>query len=155
LDDETVLKGAAAVDARGRFRHWFYFHRESGGVLFGMGNREEPPTFDLSVDWKFFDTVMEIAMHRFPPIGEAAIKNAWAGSYEMTPDAHPILGRVPGADGFVLANGFSGHGFQHAPAVGQLIAEEVVDGRAHTLDISALTIERFAKGPTAVEMNVV
>jgi sarcosine oxidase subunit beta len=137
------------------FSTGFYFHRESGGVLFGMGNREEGPSFDLSVDWTFFDKVMEVAMHRFPPIGEAAIKNAWAGSYEMTPDAHPILGRVPGLNGFVLANGFSGHGFQHAPAVGQLIAEEIVDGRAHTLDISPLTIERFGRGPSAVEMNVV
>jgi sarcosine oxidase subunit beta len=137
------------------FSTGFYFHRESGGVLFGMGNREEGLTFNLGVDWGFFDRVMEIAMHRFPPIGEAAIKNAWAGSYEMSPDAHPILGRVPGIDGFVLANGFSGHGFQHAPAVGELIAEEIVDGKAHTLDISSLSVERFAKGTTAVEKNVV
>ncbi len=137
------------------FSTGFYFHRESGGVLFGMGNRDEPPTFDLSVDWEFFEKVMEVAMHRFPPIGEAAIKNAWAGSYETTPDAHPILGRVPALDGFILANGFSGHGFQHAPAVGQLIAEEIVDGRAHTLDISPLRVERFGKGATAIEKNVV
>jgi len=137
------------------FSTGFYFHRESGGVLFGMGNREEAPTFDLSVDWNFFEKVMEVALHRFPPLGEAAIKNAWAGSYETTPDAHPILGRVPGLDGFVLANGFSGHGFQHAPVVGELIAEEIVDGKAHTLDISPLNIDRFAKGPTAVEVNVV
>ena len=137
------------------FSTGFYFHRESGGVLFGMGNREEAPTFDLSVDWNFFDKVMEVALRRFPPLGEAAIKNAWAGSYETTPDAHPILGHVPGLDGFVLANGFSGHGFQHAPAVGELIAEEIIDGKAYTLDISPLTIERFGRGPTAVEINVV
>jgi len=137
------------------FSTGFYFHRESGGVLFGMGNKEETPTFDLSVDWEFFDRVMEVAIHRFPPIADAAIKNAWAGSYETSPDAHPILGRVPGIQGFVLANGFSGHGFQHAPAVGQLIAEEIIDGRAHTLDISALTIQRFAGGINEVEMNVV
>jgi sarcosine oxidase subunit beta len=137
------------------FSTGFYFHRESGGVLFGMGNREEAPTFDLSVDWDFFDKVMEVAIHRFPPIADTAIRNAWAGSYETSPDAHPILGRVPDLDGFVLANGFSGHGFQHAPAVGQLIAEEILDGKAHTLDISPLTIQRFAKGPTEVERNVV
>lgn len=137
------------------FSTGFYFHRESGGVLFGMGNREEPPTFDLSVDWNFFDQVMEIALHRFPPIGETAIKNAWAGSYETSPDAQPILGRVPGLEGFILANGFSGHGFQHAPGVGQLIAEEILDGKAHTMDISALSIERFGKVQTEVEKNVV
>jgi len=137
------------------FSTGFYFHRESGGVLFGMGNRKEAPTFDVGVDWNFFDQGIETAIHRFPPIAGAAIQNAWAGSYETSPDAHPILGRVPGLDGFVLANGFSGHGFQHAPAVGQLIAEEIVDGKAHTLDISALSIERFAAGEREVETNVV
>ena len=137
------------------FSSGFYFHRESGGVLFGMGKREEPPTFDLSIDWEFFDRVIEVAIHRFPPLADAAIKNAWAGSYETSPDAHPILGRVPGLDGFILANGFSGHGFQHAPAVGELIAQEILDGKAHTLDISALSIQRFVKGATEVERNVV
>lgn len=137
------------------FSTGFYFHRESGGVLFGMGNREEGPTFDLSVDWDFFDKVMEAAIHRFPPIADAAIKNAWAGSYETSPDAHPILGRVPGLEGFILANGFSGHGFMHAPAVGELIAEEIIDGRAHTIDITPLSIARFARKDAPAETNVI
>ena len=137
------------------FSSGFYFHRESGGVLFGMANREEPPTFELSVDWKFFETVMEVAIHRFPPLADAAIKNAWAGSYETSPDALPILGKVSELDGFILANGFSGHGFQHAPAVGQLIAEEIVDGRAHTMDIAPFSVERFREGKADVETNVV
>jgi sarcosine oxidase subunit beta len=137
------------------FSTGFYFHRESGGVLFGMGNRKEGPTFDLSVDWNFFETVMEIAVDRFPPIAETAIKNSWAGSYETSPDAHPILGRMPELPGFILANGFSGHGFQHAPGVGQLIAEEILDGKAHTVDITPLSITRFARGRTEEEKNVV
>lgn len=137
------------------FSTGFYFHRESGGVLFGMGNRDEAPTFDLGVDWNFFDKVMDTAIYRFPPIADAAIKNAWAGSYETSPDAHPILGRVPGLEGFILANGFSGHGFQHAPGIGQLIAEEIMDRKAHTIDISGLSIERFRTGKTEIELNVV
>jgi sarcosine oxidase, subunit beta len=137
------------------FSTGFYFHRESGGVLFGMGNREEGPTFDLSVDWNFFDKVMETAVDRFPPIADTAIKNSWAGSYETSPDAHPILGRHADLPGFILANGFSGHGFQHAPGVGLLIAEEILDGKAHTIDISPLSISRFSKGHTEVEKNVV
>ncbi len=137
------------------FSSGFYFHRESDGILFGMGNRIEPPTFDVRVDWDFFETVMEAAIRRFPPIADAAVKNAWAGSYETTPDAHPILGRVPELGGFMLANGFSGHGFQHAPAVGQLIAEEIADGRAHTIDISPLSIERFRAGTIEAEKNVI
>ena len=137
------------------FATGFYFHRESGGVLFGMGNREEGPTFDLSIDWDFFDKVMEIAIDRFPPIGDTAIHKSWAGSYETSPDANPILGRVPEVEGFILANGFSGHGFQHAAGVGQLIAEEILDGKASTLDITPFSIERFASAGAEVEHGVV
>jgi sarcosine oxidase, subunit beta len=149
--DKAPSRWTLVVD----FSTGFYFHRESGGVLFGMGNREEGPTFDVSVDWNFFDKVMETAVDRFPPIAETAIKSAWAGSYEMSPDAHPILGRVPWVEGLILANGFSGHGFQHAPATGLLIAEEILDGKAHTIDISGLSIARFARGASEVEQNVI
>jgi len=138
------------------FASGFYFHREGGGVLFGMGNRDEPPTHDLSVDEEFFEkVVVPVGTTRFPPLAEAAIRSSWAGSYEASPDANPILGRVPGLGGFILANGFSGHGFQHAPGVGQLIAEEILDGRAKTMDISPFSIRRFAEGDAKVEYGVV
>ncbi len=61
------------------------------------------------------------------------MEHAWVGLYEMTPDRHPIIGEAPGVAGFYLANGFSGHGFQHAPVVGKLIAELIVQGAATTL----------------------
>jgi len=137
------------------FSTGFYFHREGRGVLFGMGNREEPPTFDVEVDWDFLERVAEIGSARFPALADAAIRRGWAGSYESSPDANPILGRVPGVEGLVLANGFSGHGFQHAPGVGQLIAEEIVDGRASTLDIAPFSISRFDGGTTESEYGVV
>ena len=137
------------------FATGFYFHRESGGVLFGMGNRDEASSFDLSVDWGFFEKVLEIAVDRFPALQDTAIHKAWAGSYETSPDANPILGRVPNLDGFILANGFSGHGFQHAPGVGQLIAEEILDGKATTVDITPFSVERFASSETEIEQGVV
>jgi sarcosine oxidase subunit beta len=138
------------------FTTGFYFHRESGGVLFGMGNRKEPSTFSLDVDWEFFESVVtEVGTARFPALADAAVRASWAGSYEMSPDANPILGSVPAVEGFMLANGFSGHGFQHAPGVGQLIAEEIVDGRASTLDISSFSIRRFDDGDNRAELGVV
>jgi len=138
------------------FATGFYFHREGDGVLFGMGNRDEPPTFDLDVDQEFFETVVaKVGTARFPPLADAAIHSAWAGSYEASPDANPILGRAPSLAGFFVANGFSGHGFQHAPGVGQLIAEEILDGRATTLDIAPFSIRRFEKGTTEIEYGVV
>jgi sarcosine oxidase subunit beta len=78
----------------------------------------------------------------------------WAGLYEMTPDRHPILGGTP-VDGLLVAAGFSGHGFQHAPVVGKLMAELVVDGAAETVDIDEVALERFSFGTPVVERNVV
>jgi sarcosine oxidase subunit beta len=138
------------------FSTGFYFHREGDGVLFGMGNRDEPPTFDLTVDEAFFEeTVAPLAASRFPALARAGLRSAWAGSYETSPDANPILGRVPRVEGLFLANGFSGHGFQHAPGVGQLLAEEILDGAAHTLDLSPFSIERFAADDRQAELGVV
>ena len=73
----------------------------------------------------------------------------------MTPDRHPLIGPAPGVEGFLLANGFSGHGFQHAPIVGKLLAELVVDGRARTVDIAPLSLERFAGGQPERERHVI
>ena len=137
------------------FSTGFCFHREGEGLLMAMGDRDAPPTFDLGVDWDFFETVMTTAIRRYPAIENAAILKSWAGSYETTPDHNPVLGRVPGLEGVILANGFSGHGFQHAPATGQVIAEVILDGSASSIDISSLSIERFAKGEPLHEYHVI
>ena len=91
-----------------------------------------------------------------PVLAEAEVnpRRAWAGLYEMTPDRHPIIGESP-VSGLFLANGFSGHGFQHAPVVGKLLAEMIVEGAARTVDVSALGLERFADGRLAREARVV
>jgi sarcosine oxidase subunit beta len=64
----------------------------------------------------------------------------------MTPDDHPIVGAVPGVAGLYVAAGFSGHGFMHSPATAQLVVEEMLDGRARTIDIRDLSLERFETG---------
>jgi sarcosine oxidase subunit beta len=137
------------------FTTTFYFHRESGGILMGMGNAAEPSGGNLTVDPEFLDKVLEVALVRFPALADAHIHRSWAGLYEMSPDALPILGKVPQIEGFYLANGFSGHGFQHAPITGKLLAEEIVFGRTRTLDIDPLRLERFAAPTSTCENNVV
>lgn len=134
----------------------FYFHREGVGVLMGMGSPDERPSFDTMPDEAFVaETLLPTALRVFPPLETATIEHSWVGLYEMTPDRHPIIGRAPGVEGFYLANGFSGHGFQHAPVVGKLLAELIVDGEARTVDISSLGLERFATGDLARERHVV
>ncbi|MEO8228654.1 MAG: FAD-binding oxidoreductase [Chloroflexota bacterium] len=134
----------------------FYFHREGGGVLMGMGDPRERPTFDTRVDERFVaEELLPTALRVLPALADAAIAHRWVGLYEMTPDRHPIIGPAPGVEGFFLANGFSGHGFQHAPIVGRLLAEIVVDGAARSVDIGSLGLERFATGDLVGEANVV
>jgi sarcosine oxidase, subunit beta len=122
----------------------FYFHREAAGVLLGMGGKDEQPSFDTRVDQRFIEEeVFPKAVEVFPPLERAGMAYSWAGLYEMTPDRLPIVGQSSPVAGFYLANGFSGHGFQHAPIVGKLLAEMIVEGRAHTVDISSLGLDRF------------
>lgn len=96
--------------------------------------------------------VVSKARERVPCLSGASIDRAacWAGLYEMSPDRHALLGRAPGFENFYLVNGSSGHGVMHSPALGQLLAEIVVDGAAHTLDASPLRPTRFAEGEPVI-----
>lgn len=133
----------------------YYFHKEGDGVLTGMGGRDEHASFSTEVDRRFVEEeLLPTAVRVFPPIEHAGIANMWAGLYEMTPDRHPIIGEAS-VKGMFLANGFSGHGFQHAPVVGKLLAELILEGHAHTVEISALGLDRFARGDLVVEGHVV
>jgi len=132
-----------------------YFHREGPGLLTGMTNHDEPVSFNQSVDAEWELVHIETACKRMPLLEHAGISSRWAGLYENTPDAHPILGASDELAGFYCITGFSGHGFMHGPVCGLLLAEEILEGKTHTLDISSLRLSRFHGGPTAREYNVV
>ena len=104
--------------------------------------------FEASVDPEWVRAVVEKAHVRVPVLRgvEVDSRASWAGLYEMSPDKHAILGRAAGCENFYLINGSSGHGVMHAPALGQLLAEIICDGKATTLDVRALRPERFAEG---------
>ena len=137
------------------FARSLYFHREGEGLLTGMSNPSQAPGFDESVDDDWELTHLEAAVERLPLLADARLQAHWAGLYEVTPDAHPIIGSVPGRENFVVVAGFSGHGFMHGPIAGQLVSEIILDGRAHTLDIAELGYERFADGRLIREYNVI
>jgi sarcosine oxidase subunit beta len=109
--------------------------------------RAEDP-FDTSVDEEWLKAVVSKAHARVPCLREARLDRGacWAGLYEMSPDRHAILGRAEGFDNLYLANGSSGHGVMHSPALGQLLTEIILEGHAHTLDVQALRPSRFAEG---------
>lgn len=132
-----------------------YFHPESGGFLFGMSDPNEPSSFNRTVDDEWMAKTVTNLCRRAPVFEEARVLRGWAGLYEITPDDNPVLGRVPGVEGLVVASGFSGHGYMQGPAIGRCIAELIIDGAASTVDISAFAPDRFDSGQLAQEHNVV
>ena len=132
----------------------FYFHPEGDGILFGMSDRDEGPTFSTEINDGFLGRVTEVGLHRLPVLERAGIKTAWAGLYEVTPDHQAILGPAAAVDGFWCACGFSGHGFMQAPSAGEQLAQLLTTGKSE-IDLSSLSHARFSAGTLATERNVI
>jgi sarcosine oxidase, subunit beta len=129
----------------------FHFRRRGDRLVLAMSDPKPRWGFGEVVDESLFDDRLERLVHRFPAAAAASIDRAWAGLYDMTPDAHPILGRV--ADGVYTACGFSGHGFMQSPAVGRAVAEEIL-GLEPSFDLSPYRLDRFERGATLPEKLV-
>lgn len=125
----------------------FHFRPESLGFLLAWADPQETRSFDTNFDPGFVEKVLTFAADRVPCFENLAInpKRAWAGLYEITPDHHPILGKVPEIPGFFLANGFSGHGVMHAPATGKVLADLILHGKTNLIDAQQLNLARFAE----------
>jgi sarcosine oxidase subunit beta len=132
-----------------------YMRRESGGIEFGRANWNEPSSFNQNPDMEYLEEILPFFINRLPFMEDADLADAWAGLYSITPDHHAILGRVPEVENFYLACGYSGHGLMHGPAVGQLIAELIVEGEYKTIDASVLALMRFKEGREIHEVAVI
>lgn len=120
----------------------FYFRGEEPNILMGMSDPDEPASFNTHVDREFMERVTEAAVYRAPILEKAEIIRGWGGLYTITPDDNPIIGAFPNVEGFFCAIGFSGHGFQHAPAVGLILSELIMSGRSR-FDLMPFAYDRF------------
>jgi sarcosine oxidase subunit beta len=119
----------------------------------GDDPEQDPDGFDRKFDLDWAAEAVERAADCATYFGpDSEIRRGWAGLYAVTPDHHPIVEET--LPGFVQAVGFSGHGFQHSPATGQIVAELVLSGEASLVDISPLGSERFETGDLVEERNV-
>jgi glycine/D-amino acid oxidase-like deaminating enzyme len=133
----------------------FFFHREGDGLLMSISPREPKTTFETVPDDRWVaEELLPYAVTILPALADAALAHTWVGLYEMSPDHDAILGPVDGLEGLQLAAGFSGHGFQHAPIVGKVLAE-LATGAGPTVDVSSLRLGRFAAGEALLETHVV
>src|SRR5580765_3370327 len=126
------------------------YRPEGDGQVMAEGNSYykgplDPDGYPTRPSDAYVEDVALRLQRSMPRLGHGSVRGGWAGLLEGTPDFHPILGIVPGVEGFLLCCGFSGHGFKEAPVTGRLIAELILDGRA-SLDIAPLAYDRFRRG---------
>ncbi len=137
-----------------------YFRPEGPAYIGGFSPVEgepDPDTLDLTFDRDRFESFLWPTLaNRVPAFDAIRLLDGWAGTYAVnTLDHNAILGPHPALSNFLLANGFSGHGLQQAPAVGRGLAEWITTGRYETLDLSPLGFERVTRGEPIRELNVV
>jgi glycine/D-amino acid oxidase-like deaminating enzyme len=122
-----------------------------GYLLAGRGFPKEyeqvdPDRYEGRVDPPFEDDVRERVERRLPRLEGMRVYGGTVGLYDVTPDWHPILGRTPDVENLVLACGGSGHCFKLGPAIGDLVAASVLEGRVKFADVATFSVERFSQG---------
>jgi glycine/D-amino acid oxidase-like deaminating enzyme len=136
-----------------------YFRPEGEGWLCGVAPPEDqdPANEDFEVTHALFDDIIWPTLAaRVPGFEALRVMRAWAGHYDVNLlDHNMILGAHPDIDNLLFANGFSGHGLQHAPAVGRALSELVLHGGWRSLDLSRLGWERVLQQRPLRELNVV
>ena len=155
--ESPVSLGAAplTIDPTG-----IYFRPEGPAYVSGWSPRDgepDPDTLDLVADRAPFESLVWPALaHRVPAFDQLRLLDAWAGHYEVnTLDHNAIVGPHPRLTNLVLANGFSGHGLQQAPAVGRGLAEWIATGRYETLDLAPLGYDRIEREEPIRELSVI
>ncbi len=134
-------------------RHIYCQQVPHGSFLMGLGDPDELKSTDTGHSWQFLHNIARHVTELLPPLGELRMVRQWSGSYNISPDSQPILGKG-GPEGFFLACGFSGHGFMIAPVVGEALAALVL-GEEPPVRISQLDLGRFARGDLIREPSVV
>ena len=135
-------------------RNFYCQQTPHGSILMGCGDPNEPKGYDIGTSWQFAREISQKMTTIVPLLKEVSMIRQWAGLYNMSPDAQPILGEHPQVKGFYMAIGFSGHGFMLAPITSKLIAELILRGKT-SLPIDKLEIGRFERGELILEPSVV
>ncbi|OIP68559.1 FAD-dependent oxidoreductase [Candidatus Atribacteria bacterium CG2_30_33_13] len=135
-------------------RNFYGQQTPHGSIIMGFGDPNERKDGDIGSSWQFAQEMAQKMTAVLPLLKEVSMVRQWAGLYNMSPDAQPILGEHPQIEGFYMALGFSRHGFMLAPITSKLIAELILK-RKTSLPIDKLDIGRFERGELIIEPSVV
>jgi FAD-dependent oxidoreductase domain-containing protein 1 len=132
-----------------------YFRHEGEKVVAGFSD-DCKPGIDFAWKRSSFEKLWPILAHRVPNFERLKLESGWAGLYDYnTQDQNAIIGEHPLMKGYYMALGFSGHGMQQAPGVGQGLAELICKGGYETIDLTPLRVERFAENDLVLEDAIV
>ncbi len=116
-----------------------------GEIVGGMGDPDEPSSFNMSASLDFIRRFARTATGLLPLLGNVQVVRQWAGLYDVSPDGRPLLGEPEVAQNCTLLTGFTGHGFMMAPVIGKICAERLVKG-ARSEYFDAHSPDRFRHG---------
>ncbi|WP_330308759.1 MULTISPECIES: FAD-binding oxidoreductase [unclassified Streptomyces] len=134
------------------FTSSLYFHAEGPGLLVGMSDPDERPGFSTETHDRWIPHLYAAMERRAPALLDLRRTGGWAGLYEITPDHNALIGEASSCSRFLYATGFSGHGFLQGPAVGEVVRDLYL-GRESFVDISPLSVDRFAADALRPEVN--
>lgn len=137
-----------------------YFSQSTRGeIVGGISNEHVPPGLDMRSSHEFLRLYARALTAAVPSLGAVKVLRQWAGCYDLTPDANPIVGDIDEVAGFVQASGFMGHGFMMAPVMGRLLASHIATGSAGSPEDDALfarwNLRRFREGKLLSEAMII
>lgn len=132
-----------------------YFSQSTRGeIVGGISNHDVPDGLDMASSHRFLALYAQALMRTCPKLGAVKILRQWAGCYDLTPDANPIVGEVDGVEHFYQVSGFMGHGFMMAPVMGRLMAQYIAEATPLPL-FERWALRRFAEGRLLSEQMII
>ncbi len=132
-----------------------YFSQSTRGeIVGGIGQERVPHGINQQSSHAFLGLYARSLVRACPILGQVKVLRQWAGCYDLTPDANPIVGPVDEIEGFVQASGFMGHGFMMAPVMGKRLAEHVLTNETTEL-LDRWNLRRFKEGRLLSEAMII
>jgi len=132
-----------------------YFSQSTRGeIVGGVSNEHVPEGLDMGSSHDFLRLYARALVTTVPVLSSVKVLRQWAGCYDLTPDANPIVGEVDAVERFFQVSGFMGHGFMMAPVMGKRMAALIADGTDFPM-LEAWNLRRFAEGKLLSEAMII
>lgn len=133
-----------------------YFSQSMRGeIVGGISDPHVPDGINHQSSWNFASRYAKNITQLVPVLREVKLLRQWAGCYDITPDANPIVGFVDEIKGFYQASGFMGHGFMMAPIMGKYIAEHIMQTKPPPVWLEQWNLRRFREGKLLNESMII